>query len=399
MSSIRPATRADGTICHRIFFREWDAAKGRRIQSCLTFDDYRQALKWQKILDQVGPEKVREMLLADDEASNKKSNTPTLNTFAPTYIDGLTGVEEAWKNKCRSYMRNDIGPYMGDLPLPALCSADADKNSVVQDWISAMEADGVAGKTIANKHGFLSGMLKVAVRRRLLPFNPCDDSKLPPRHYEPVFLEPEEVDILLEEMKVERQKGRSLARWRPMVLFLVTSGVRFSECTALTVGDVKIRTVDDTRMCSVRVAKAWKYTGTSAAKLGGPKTRKGIRTIDIPIETADELDLNRPKDALLFSTESGGRVSAQLFFQSCWSPLRERVAGRIPGEPRVHDLRHTCASWMLANGAEIGDVQRHLGHESSKTTTDIYGHFDRRSGMRASTAVSKALVRTTIKKR
>lgn len=396
MSSVRICTRKDGSVYTQILFRELDPAKGRKVQASLSFDDHEAALRWQKILDQVGPESARKILMVEERS--EKAAVPTLNSFAPTYIDGLTGVEQAWKDRLHAYMRNDFGPYLGDLPLSALCSADADKNSVVQEWIAASEADGVAGKTIANKHGFLSACLKVAVRRRLMPFNPCEDSKLPPRHYEPCFLEPDEFDILYGAMDVEIQRGRSLKRWKPMVLFLVTSGVRFSECTALTVGDVKVREEDGVRRCSVRVAKAWKYTGTSEGKLGGPKTRKGIRTIDIPIETADKLDLTRPKNRLLFATESETRISAQLFFQSCWSPLRTRVADRINSEPRVHDLRHTCASWMLANGAEIGDVQRHLGHESMKTTTDVYGHFDRRSGMRASTAVSKALVRTAVRR-
>jgi integrase len=41
--------------------------------------------------------------------------------------------------------------------------------------------------------------------------------------------------------------------------------------------------------------------------------------------------------------------------------------------PRVHDLRHTCASWMIAAGVPLPIIQQHLGHESIQTTIGVYG--------------------------
>lgn len=167
MSSIRINTRRDGTTYTQILFREHDPAKGRKVQSSLSFDDHGAALKWQQVLDEVGPERVRAMLAAEEEVRAEKIVTLN-NDWAETYIRGLTGVEEATRNRYRRYMVNDIGPAMGDLPLAALCVADADENGVVQQWVNEMEADGVSPKTIANKHGFLSGCLRVAVKRKLI---------------------------------------------------------------------------------------------------------------------------------------------------------------------------------------------------------------------------------------
>lgn len=389
MSSVRVCTRKDGSAYTQILFREFDPAKGRKVQASVSFDDHKAALSWQKILDQVGPEKARSMLAAEETVQGEK--TITLNdSWAETYISGLTGVEPATRTRYRRYMENDIGPAMGDLPLHALCAATADQNTVVQEWVNEQEADGVAPKTIANKHGFLSGCLRAAVKRHLLPFNPCEDTKLPKRRRECVFLEPEEFDIVYEAVP---------ERWRPLTLFLVTTGVRYSEATALRVGDVA-RNVDSTEneFWTCRIAKAWKYTGTADYKLGGPKTQRGYRTINIPRETVDALRLaGRNKDQLLFRTRNDKRIIPQQFHNLCWKPTMEKVADKIGKRPRVHDLRHTCASWMLNNGAEITDVSAHLGHESIKTTVDVYGHLDRRSGHRASTAISRALVRTAVR--
>ncbi|WP_328439217.1 tyrosine-type recombinase/integrase [Nocardia puris] len=389
MSSIRINTRRDGSTYTQILFREHDPAKGRKVQSSLSFDDHGAALKWQKVLDEVGPERVRAMLAAEDEAREEKVVTLN-NDWAETYIRGITGVEEATRNRYRRYMVNDIGPAMGDLPLAALCVADADENSVVQQWVNEMEADGVSPKTIANKHGFLSGCLRVGVKRKLLPFNPCEDTKLPKRRRETVFLEPEEFDIVYAAVP---------ARWRPMVLWLVTTGMRYSEATAIRVGDIAQHAGDDgEKYYTARISKAWKYTGTNERKLGGPKTQRGWRTINVPAETIAALNLDgRGKDQLLFRTSRDKRIIPQQFHNLAWKPAMEAVAERLGKKPRPHDLRHTCASWMLNNGAEITDVSAHLGHESIKTTVDVYGHLDRRSGHRASTAISKALVRTVVR--
>ncbi|XVV00133.1 tyrosine-type recombinase/integrase [Actinosynnema sp. CA-248983] len=44
--------------------------------------------------------------------------------------------------------------------------------------------------------------------------------------------------------------------------------------------------------------------------------------------------------------------------------------------PRLHDLRHTHAAWLLTDGASLPAVSRRLGHESIQITGDIYGHLE-----------------------
>ena len=50
-------------------------------------------------------------------------------------------------------------------------------------------------------------------------------------------------------------------------------------------------------------------------------------------------------------------------------------AQRLTKRPRVHDLRHTHASWMIAAGTDLFVLQRRLGHESITTTTETYAHL------------------------
>jgi integrase len=47
----------------------------------------------------------------------------------------------------------------------------------------------------------------------------------------------------------------------------------------------------------------------------------------------------------------------------------------LPNGLRFYDLRHTCASLLIAQGASVKAVQAHLGHATASITLDIYGHL------------------------
>lgn len=61
---------------------------------------------------------------------------------------------------------------------------------------------------------------------------------------------------------------------------------------------------------------------------------------------------------------------------------RERPPWRVPAElplgkrPRLHDLRHSCASRLIGRGTALPVVQVYLGHQSITTTVDRYGHLE-----------------------
>jgi integrase len=47
----------------------------------------------------------------------------------------------------------------------------------------------------------------------------------------------------------------------------------------------------------------------------------------------------------------------------------------LPEGLRLHDLRHTCASLLIAQGASVKAVQAQLGHATASITLDTYGHL------------------------
>ncbi len=137
--------------------------------------------------------------------------------------------------------------------------------------------------------------------------------------------------------------------------------------------------------------------------LKDPKTRDSRRTLDLSPELVTELRahrdrqrLERPalRDAwrdwgpgLVFPSSVGTPMSARNLTRHYKALIRR--AG-IP-ERRFHDLRHTCASLLFAEGIEVAVVSRTLGHASITITVDTYMHLLPRTQQRVATVLSGVL--------
>jgi Phage integrase family len=79
-----------------------------------------------------------------------------------------------------------------------------------------------------------------------------------------------------------------------------------------------------------------------------------------------------PED-LVFTAPQGGPLREQKFVAGIFKPAA--VQAGLPHRLRFHDLRHTCASLLIAQGASVKAVQAQLGHASATVTLDRYGHL------------------------
>ena len=69
----------------------------------------------------------------------------------------------------------------------------------------------------------------------------------------------------------------------------------------------------------------------------------------------------------------GGPLREPKFAERYFKPAA--LAAGLPAALRVHDLRHTCASLLIREGASVKAVQRQLGHATASITLDTYGHL------------------------
>ena len=105
-----------------------------------------------------------------------------------------------------------------------------------------------------------------------------------------------------------------------------------------------------------------------------PKSRRSRREIDMAptLESALARLPSRFKGAMVFTSPEGEVMDPDNFSSRDWaSVLRRSKLQRI----RFHDLRHTYASLLIAQGAHPKYIQVHLGHASIQTTLDRYGHL------------------------
>ena len=363
MASIRVRERKDGSSYTAVLY----ALGGK--QSSSSFNDHKEAVAFQELANRVGPAKALEVWRTRQGADEGH----TVASWCAYHIDHLTGINDATRTKYRRYVANDIAPSrLGPLPLSALTNHD------VAAWLNGLPG---SAKTQTNKHGFLSGALNAAVRAGQISSNPCDGNRM--RRDAPsemVFLSHEEFAL------VHSCVGEY---WQPMVEFLVASGCRIGEATALKPSDINLTEG------TVRIRRAWREVPGEGHQLGPPKTRRSTRTIDVAAATLAKLDLGGDWVFTNSGRGSGGDddpVRRANFYASVWRPAIARAKQQgLTKSPRVHDLRHTNASWLIQAGVPLTVIQRHLGHESIQTTVDRYGHLDRKSSRVVADVVGKAL--------
>lgn len=78
-------------------------------------------------------------------------------------------------------------------------------------------------------------------------------------------------------------------------------------------------------------------------------------------------------DALVFTSPTGQPLRNSNFRRQVW--YRAVAEAGLPDGLSIHDLRHTCASLLVSQGAHPKAVQAHLGHSSISVTMDRYGYL------------------------
>jgi integrase len=231
----------------------------------------------------------------------------------------------------------------------------------VAQWVSGLDAKGLAPATTRKAYQLLSAALGAAVDNALIPLSPCRNVKLP-RLEKPEMrvLEPGEIKLLAETID---------KRYRAMVLAAAYSGLRFGELCAL-----RIDRFDPLRKV-VRVEESLsEIRGEFIFK--APKSDASRRAVSVPGFLVDELAQHLATfpdgSGLFFTAQAGGPIRRTNFRRRIWKPAVDASVG----EPcTFHDLRQSHAAILIAQGEHPKVIQSRLGHASIKTTLDTYGHL------------------------
>lgn len=322
---------------------------------------------------------VEAVKLRDKADPNSGDYVPTLAELLTTHVEELTGVDKRTREDYLAAARRSWLPTLGRYPVDAL-----DRSHVAR-WVNAEDGQ-KAPKTIKNAHSILSAVLETALRQGLVGVNVARGTRLPRSGEETT----EEIRYLTYD-EFNRLYAATPDYWRPFLVLLFGTGLRFSEATALQVQDI---TLDAAPM--LRVMRAWKRE-KGGLRIGPPKSRASRRTVPLPPEVVEELVplLDRPGSAWLFTTTTGRTVLHSNYYNRVWAPACKR-AGLEP-RPRIHDGRHTHASWLIAQGVRLEVVQDRLGHEEYATTRRVYGHLLPDLRIEAAAAASRAFSATSLR--
>jgi len=310
-----------------------------------------------------------------DVIAKAPSTGETLASWAERWALTRPGVTARSKHDYLTILRTHVLPVLGHQPVEQISRSD------VEAWVSSIEAR-VAGKTLRNLHGVLSSVLEGATRETppLRLDNPAKGVRIRrglAASEEMCFLSHGEWALLHRCLERTSRLGRPVdaTLGQHLALLLVGSGLRYSEATALQANHLDLLA----SVCTVRIVQAWKRQPGGTYLLEEPKTRRSQRTITVSDEVRDSLITrcaDKAADELVFTTASGGQLKNARFSNYYWRPAvaRAKVLG-LEKDPRIHDLRHTHASWLISAGRPLPSIQRRLGHESITTTVDTYGHL------------------------
>lgn len=355
MASIRIRKKLDGSQTYTVLWRD----PASKQQQGLTFASNSEAETVKRLLDANG----QSFAMAQETLLRAKSTVPTVAALIQEHIDLMVRPSSGTIRNYQTMLDLHIRPVLGAIPVDELDFRD------ITLWIRTMLAKGKSAKTIRNNQSLIYSSMELAVRLKYRSDNPCRGVQLPSGENvedETRFLTHSEFAQILAIMP---------ERYKVFTQFLVMTGTRFGEATAVTVADVDLMSKPPT----VRISKAWKRDGKNGFYVGSTKTGAGKRTISLPktlVEILIPLVASRQGSDLLFTTGTGGRIAHSVYWQKCWLPtIKTARAGGLRNEPRIHDLRHTHASWLIQDGVSLFTISRRLGHASTRTTEEVYGHL------------------------
>lgn len=238
----------------------------------------------------------------------------------------------------------------------------------------------------------LRAMLRDAVRDgKRIPVNPAADIDIeaPPKKHPDELRPPTAAQCAL-----IRQHTPSW--YRPLLVFLEETGLRWGEATGLRWGCV------DADAKHVKVKEVLNEDKGTIFRQPAPKTERGFRTVPLTPEAIAVLDImgarfrpvatvtpiaddgrNLCPDELVFRGPLGG-ILTRHNFRRTWIPAiqaaglaREVVnpeSGRTEWWPHVHDLRHVFATRLKDLGVPEKDVQTVMGHDRGSKVTWLYQH-------------------------
>ena len=334
---------------------------------------------------------LREQLKSFEEQAGIVRSDVLLSDYILYWLKSKEGyIEENTYQSYRMIVETHLIPYFSERKKLLVDTSRDDIQAYIDYKYNTRLPDGKrkwSAKTVKSHVVVLKQTFKKALKDGLIITNPCEYLSIPKiEHYEPNFYTVEQINTLL-----------TVAKPYPLyelIYFSVLYGLRRSEALGLKWDSVNFSSNTLTiKHAVVRCKRVVKQDRT--------KNESRYRTYPLSKENKQILvNLKKREDEnrklfgnsyidndYIFKWDNGSPYKPDYVSRKFAKILADNNLPPI----RFHDLRHSCASLLVAQGFALKDIQEWLGHSDIQTTANIYAHLDDERKKNISKAMTSSL--------
>ena len=221
---------------------------------------------------------------------------------------------------------------------------------IIRTWIASLLEKGINPRSVNRKISTLKTYFKFLIREGELIENPMIKVVAPKSKKRlPIFIEEDQIKSLLNEVQFE--SGFIGQRNKLIIELFYVTGIRLSELINIKISDVD-------------------FSNQSIKVLGKRKKERIIPLSSSMINSLDNFIKNNHKNHFLFTNLDGVKLYTKLVYR-----VVNKYIAKISSvnKKSPHILRHTFATHMLNNGADINAIKELLGH-ANLSATQVYTH-------------------------
>ena len=270
------------------------------------------------------------------------------------FFDFLENEKKLTDNTLQSYKR-DLKQFKRYIEACEV-SYNHVKEEDIKDYIRELQENGKKASSISRCIASIRSFYQFVLKRKKIKVDPTANIQSPKIEKRiPSVLTSKEVELLLDQPKDVDLKG---TRDKAMLEFAYATGMRVTEIISLNIEDVNLE--EGYVICK---------TGTKERKI--PLGTMSLNALKEYIEEARDVLIKNEDENALFVNINGGRLTRQGF----WKIIKYyKEQAHITKDITPHVLRHSFATHLLQNGADLKAIQTMLGH-SDISSTQIYMQF------------------------
>lgn len=298
-------------------------------------------------------------------------------------------VEKTTYSSYSLTIRNKVIPYF-DKRFPKLKLTDVTPKHIQDYYTYELNVCGVSANTVIHRHANIRKALDYAYKTGMIESNPADRVQRPKK--EKFVSEPYSMEEL--HQLLEAAKGKSVEFGIVMAAFY---GLRRSEVVGLKWSAINF----EAKTISIRhtVTQTVVDGKRQIVQKDRTKTKSSCRTLPLVPQVETLLKNMKMKQeanrnlcgksynteylSYIYVNELGELITPDALSRKFQAFLEREGFRKV----RFHDLRHSCASMLYANGVALKDIQEWLGHSDISTTSNIYTHLDYSSKVESANAI------------